>query len=150
MKSRILLLLVSFLAVGVLIPACTPPSRPAETAQPGATTLSPTLILPPVVTAEPVPDTLQPPTSQTVDETLPAVVAARKTLAESLKVSPSQIKVIGAEQVEWSDSCLGAAGRDEMCLMVITPGYRVTLQEGSRMYFVHTNLAGSSVRLARY
>jgi hypothetical protein len=104
--------------------------------------------MPPQVIAEPVlKSTLAP--GQAVDENIPAVVAARKTLAEKLGTSSLQVNVVSAEQVEWPDSCLGAAGRDEICLTVITPGYLVTLQVNNQAYRVHTNLAGTVARIAR-
>ncbi len=58
---------------------------------------------------------------------------------------PLQVVVVSAEEVEWPDSCLGAAKPDEMCLQVITPGYRVILEHRGQRYEFHTNADGSRV-----
>lgn len=137
MNLRVLPVLLALLVWAGLLSGCTPPAPTATTAASGP--------LPPQVTAEPVPLA----TGSAVDENMPAVVAARKTLAEKLGVNSLQVNVLQAKQVEWPDSCLGAAGRDEICLTVITPGYLVTLQVNNQVYRVHTNLAGTSVRIAR-
>jgi hypothetical protein len=57
------------------------------------------------------------------------------------------LKVERIEAMEWRNSCLGCAEPEEMCLTVITPGYRVVLQAGDAVYEVHTNQDGSSARL---
>jgi hypothetical protein len=76
-----------------------------------------------------------------------AVEAARQALAGLLKLAAQQIKVVSSEQMDWPDSCLGAAETGEMCLQVITPGYKVVMQANGQQYIYHTDETGKSLRL---
>lgn len=78
-----------------------------------------------------------------------AVARARDFLAAELNIAVEEVIVVSFEFVEWPDSCLGAAGLDEMCAQVITPGYRVLLQAGGSSYELHTDETGASVRRVR-
>jgi hypothetical protein len=80
---------------------------------------------------------------------LPAASEARKALAEKLGLTPEQIEVIEAEEVEWPDPCLGVPEPDELCAMVITPGYRVVLEAEGQRYELRTDLTGETVRMDR-
>lgn len=53
------------------------------------------------------------------------------------------LKVQQVEAQEWSDSGLGCPDPAVRYLTVITPGYKVTLSDGSTTYAVHTNDDGS-------
>ncbi len=75
------------------------------------------------------------------------VSAARKQLAEDIKIDEGKILVMTAFEKEWSDSCLGLGGPAESCLMAITPGYEVTMQAEGKTYIYHTNTDGTAVRL---
>jgi hypothetical protein len=76
----------------------------------------------------------------------PAVVAAISALAQDLSVDPGTIQVVGFEEGQWPDACLGLAGPGEMCAMVITPGWRVTLRVQEREYVARTDLLGGILR----
>jgi len=73
---------------------------------------------------------------------------AVQTLARLLNLEPSQIRVILAEPVEWSDACLGVAVVGRLCAQVVTPGYRVVLEAQGKQYEFHTNNSGTLVVLA--
>jgi hypothetical protein len=77
-----------------------------------------------------------------------AVDLARYALAERLGVSVDQVIVVGQAPVEWPDACLGLPAEDELCAMVITPGYEITLQVGEELFVFHTNGDGSNIREA--
>ena len=64
---------------------------------------------------------------------------AQRDLAKRLSVPVEEIGVGAAEAVEWPDSCLGVPVPDQMCLMVITPGYRINLLHGLSTYVYHTD-----------
>ena len=64
---------------------------------------------------------------------------AQRDLAKRLSVPVEEIGVGAAEAVEWPDSCLGVPAPDQMCLMVITPGYRINLLHGLSTYVYHTD-----------
>lgn len=46
------------------------------------------------------------------------------------------------EAVDWPDACLGAAGDDEVCAQVITPGYRIIVEQGGETSEYHASRAG--------
>jgi hypothetical protein len=50
--------------------------------------------------------------------------------------------VQSVEPVDWPDACLGAAGPDEVCAEVITPGYRIILDVGGETVEYHASRAG--------
>ncbi len=72
----------------------------------------------------------------------PAVQAAIKTLVEQKGVAKESITVVSVSAVEWPNSCLGCETAGQRCLMVVTPGYRITLQSGAETYNLHTNRTG--------
>ncbi|MBN2002537.1 MAG: hypothetical protein JXA21_04205 [Anaerolineae bacterium] len=72
-----------------------------------------------------------------------ATNAAIALLVDQLKViTPEQVSVASVESVQWPNSCMGCATPKQMCLMVLTPGYRILLNVGSMTYAVHTNRTG--------
>ncbi|MGC9399570.1 MAG: hypothetical protein ACP5HM_10600 [Anaerolineae bacterium] len=75
------------------------------------------------------------------------IEAAKRLVAERKGVPETALTVARAEAVEWRNACLGCAGPDEMCAMVMTPGYRLVLQAGDISYTVHTNKDGTAARI---
>lgn len=75
------------------------------------------------------------------------VAAAKRTVAEQKDIAEASLSVEELESVEWRNSCLGCAGANELCAMVITPGYRVVLKAGDALYEVHTDQDGGAARL---
>jgi len=75
----------------------------------------------------------------------PAVEAAIKTLVEQEGVAAASVTVVEVEAVDWPDACLGCAKPDEVCAMVITPGYRIILESDAQTYTLHTNRTGQRV-----
>lgn len=66
------------------------------------------------------------------------VALAIDDLATRLKISPKEVLVIGLEKVQWPDSCLGIHEPGVQCLDVITPGYRLFLRAGGKIWVYHT------------
>jgi hypothetical protein len=64
---------------------------------------------------------------------------AREDLAETLGLSPEEIRLVSVEAVEWSDASLGCPQPGMMYAQVITPGFRVTLEAGGETYEYHTD-----------
>lgn len=80
---------------------------------------------------------------------LPEVaVLARAFLAEELGISAESIEVIEVEAVNWPDGCLGVHQSDVMCLMVITPGYRIVLGVDGVQHVLHTDQSGQTILIA--
>lgn len=75
-----------------------------------------------------------------------AAKKAKNALARKLDVRSPKIKITAVEQKEWSDGCLGLGGAAESCIAAITPGYRVTLKQGTTTHYARTNAKGSVVR----
>lgn len=68
-------------------------------------------------------------------------------MQHSWQVNADDVTVVAVEVVEWSDACLGAGGPAEICVQVLTPGYRITLQVDSHEYTYHTDRSASWLRL---
>ncbi|HIQ06039.1 MAG TPA: hypothetical protein EYH31_10220 [Anaerolineae bacterium] len=67
-----------------------------------------------------------------------AVAQAKETLANELGVAADSIKVESVEAVQWRDSSLGCPEPGKMYLQVITPGFRIRLSVGDRIYEYHS------------
>ena len=137
MQRKIYLCLAS-VAVCLLISACTPnpaiqPTNPIVTQPELRPVTSPTI--PPQ------------PTSEALEVYPPAVWTAIEDLALHLEINPDQVKVISFLKEEWPDSCLGLAAADEMCLQVITPGFRVLLGANGLRFEYHTDQSGGILRV---
>lgn len=85
------------------------------------------------------------PSQESLDS--PAVMEAVSVLTRRLDVDADAVTVVAVEEVQWRNSCLGCASEGQACLMVITPGYRVTLRSAGETYEVHTNRDGSRALL---
>ena len=87
---------------------------------------------------------------EVVDEPYPAAVPAALTAAADLfGVTPSDIEVIGLEEMVWSDACLGLPETGERCAEVRIPGWRITLRGGGVEAVFRTDEAGERVRVER-
>lgn len=64
-------------------------------------------------------------------------------LAANVNVSPDTLKLVSKEQTEWSDSSLGCPDPGTMYMQVITPGWKLTYNDGARDYDVRSNQDGS-------
>ncbi len=73
----------------------------------------------------------------------------RSLLAEQLRVAPEAINLIEVSPAEWPDGCLGLASPDEMCIQVITPGYRLLIEVNGNPLEVRTDQNGNQVRINR-
>jgi len=122
----------------LLIVACSPESEFNGTTAPVRSEENPVptkeVTPPPAVTETPVLE-------------IPAVAAGIAHLANLLAIAEADIDVVELEGVEWPDSCLGDAQPDEICLQVITPGYRIVLRAAGEEYVYHTDESGRILRL---
>ncbi len=87
------------------------------------------------------------PSLPTLEPSSPAELNGRQTVAERFGVSEDEVHLLSREAVDWPDSCLGCAAPNVMCLMVITPGYRLIYEVAGQKVEVHTNQDGSAVTL---
>jgi hypothetical protein len=133
---------LSVIACSPAIPALPPESTAAESAPPGKT-----LDEPPTATAEgagqsnkeeTVVATPQAPSAQDPAQ-LAMVRRAQADLIGRTDVRPSEIKVVSVEAVEWRNTSLGCPQPDMMYAQVITPGYVIVLEAGSKTYEYHTD-----------
>ncbi|MGQ9583992.1 MAG: hypothetical protein ACUVXG_01155 [Anaerolineae bacterium] len=113
--------------VVVLLAACV--RAPAKTATPAPT---PTAAAPEKRAEEPV----GMPVAQDKER---SVALCTAHLSERLAVPPEKIQVLKAEPVDWPDTSLGCPEPGMMYAQVITPGFRVSLQVGDRIYEYHTD-----------
>lgn len=78
----------------------------------------------------------------------PAIEAALKFAADRAGIPVETITVVEYSPMNWSDSCLGVQPPNQMCLQVITPGYKVILETSGVRSEYHTDEAGSKVVFA--
>jgi hypothetical protein len=76
----------------------------------------------------------------------PAVTAAISALALDLGIAPGEVEVLDFSEGQWPDACLGLAGPGEVCAMVITPGWRISLRAEGRDFAARTDMLGGLVR----
>lgn len=144
MKIRMLLLL--FVISAILLAACAPEPLQDATRIPTAQTP------PPESTGRPEPSNTPASTPEGAgsQQDLPqAAVEARRQLADRLNIGIDQVTVIGVEEAQWPDGCLGLAQPDEMCTEMIVEGYQVLLETGGKQYRFHTDQDGTQVREAQ-
>jgi hypothetical protein len=72
---------------------------------------------------------------------------ALEALAAELGIDVSELQLVLAEPVEWTDSCLGLGGPAESCLAAIVPGWRVIVSANGTEYEVRTDETGETVRI---
>jgi hypothetical protein len=70
---------------------------------------------------------------------------ASADLAKRLGLAPEAIKLVSAEEVQWSDASLGCPQPGMMYAQVITPGYRVVLEAGGHVYEYHADMGRFAV-----
>lgn len=102
---------------------------------------------------DPLPNTAAPTTEPTPapqdgpQGPLPAAAqGALEWISDALGLPAVDLTIVNIEQVTFTDSCLGLGGPAESCLQAETPGFRIQVLAGNRMYTVHTNADGSAVR----
>ncbi len=136
------ILTISAILMVILAACAAPPAPPA---------VEPPPTLPPVAAPTPTPVIDIPPAEVAPPAATGSAAiadAAVQFAAAELGVDPAGIQVLSIDAVEWRNSCLGVDKPGEMCLDVITPGYRVLLEVDGEQVAVHTNQAGTVLRLA--
>ncbi|MDJ0806786.1 MAG: hypothetical protein QNJ78_08120 [Gammaproteobacteria bacterium] len=76
-----------------------------------------------------------------------AIEQAKQALSLHAKVPAGQIKVQGAEAVEWRDGSLGCPEKGKVYTQALQPGFRIKLRISDRVYHVHT--AGTQAKICR-
>ncbi|MGH8018731.1 MAG: hypothetical protein ACREIA_10630, partial [Opitutaceae bacterium] len=85
--------------------------------------------------------------SKKTDEN-PAATPVVDQLATQLRIPRDSIEVLQVSYAEWPNTCLGLPAEDEICGMMITPGYAISLATGGQRYEYRTDEAGQRIRLA--
>lgn len=89
--------------------------------------------LPPTLDPNPLPDYVTP---------------AQADLMRKLDLPSSEVIPGTIEAMNWSNSCLGLMQPEDVCLEVITPGYRIVLRTPKGDYVYHTDATGKKFRAA--
>jgi hypothetical protein len=71
-----------------------------------------------------------------------------KNKLEGFNFDSNQFKVIGSDQVEWQDTCLGVEQPGADCTPQVTPGYLIVLEADGLEFEYHANQNGSQVQPA--
>lgn len=75
-----------------------------------------------------------------------ALAAVRVFASKDLDVTKDQIGIMSITPQEWSDGCLGLGSAEEMCIMIITPGYEVILKAEGTMAVYRSDQTGLIVK----
>ena len=75
--------------------------------------------------------------------------AVFRDIARQINIDISTLRIIQAEQQEWSDGCLGLGGPTQLCTTGVVPGWRVTVEGGRQTFVYRTNQTGSAVKPER-
>ena len=133
----------------LLLAACSPVSVPAL---PDETRPQPAATLPIVET--PTNPNVSPPTQEDETQTdpalpIPAVASlptliekAKADLAQRLSIPASQISLIEAQEVFWSDASLGCPQPGIVYTQIQVPGYLIMLESDSNEFKYHANIHG--------
>jgi hypothetical protein len=78
-----------------------------------------------------------------------AVLDAQAWLANEMGITADQVQLVGIEQTDWPDSCLGLGGPEESCAAVVTPGWEVIVEVNGQQYEVRASEDGSAIRLVQ-
>jgi hypothetical protein len=63
-------------------------------------------------------------------------------LASQVNLPADTLKLVNTEQTEWSDGSLGCPQEGMMYTQALVPGFKLTYNDGSRDYQVHTDTNG--------
>jgi hypothetical protein len=127
--NRVFISLVGVLVVALLAAGCGPAGGETRAPQTGS---------PP------------PPATATPEATAPVagpfsvpIENARDGLAQALGIDPTEIFVVSAEEVRWTDGCLEVELPGTQCTQVIVPGWRIEMEAADGHWTYHTNDDGS-------
>jgi len=105
------------------------------------------LLVPACVSAAPAPDPPPATSPSPVGKPTPSFVQdLRLQLARELNLPLDAVLMSEVQAVDWPDACLGAARANEMCLQVITPGYRLFFSTPQGDVEIHTDETGEVYR----
>jgi len=74
-----------------------------------------------------------------VPEYSPVVDLAKKDLSERVNIPIGDIKLVKEEAVDWPDTSLGYPEEGMMYAQVITPGFKIILKAGNKLYEYHSD-----------
>src|SRR3989304_3022362 len=69
----------------------------------------------------------------------PVVDIAKKDLSDRLKIPVADIQLVKEEAVDWPDASLGYPEEGMMYAQVITPGFKIILKSGNKLYEYHSD-----------
>jgi hypothetical protein len=73
--------------------------------------------------------------------------AVFKDASTRLRIAPSTLTIIQAQQRNWSNGCLNLPRPDEVCTQILIKGWRIVVGAPEQVLVYHTNATGSTFRL---
>ncbi|MEO0769661.1 MAG: hypothetical protein AAFY72_09535 [Cyanobacteria bacterium J06649_4] len=133
MKQFVTMIIVMALVVG-----CTTTSPSTQDSQPIPQTSTESIISEEsdATATSPTTENSSTPTEPMAQDTLSPDLqqALLEEVGKQQNVSADQLEVTSATAADWPDACLGLAGPDEMCAQMITPGWAVSVSDGSQTW----------------
>ena len=130
--------IITSIIVFLMLSACTLPSAPA-------TITVPTVLQPPMAqgspthisTQEDIPNVAQNPSTPSSFSLQELTERAKNDLSQRLSIPVSQIMVVNARNVVWSNASLGCPQPGMMYAEVLRPGYLILLNANGQDYEYH-------------
>jgi len=73
-------------------------------------------------------------------------IAVREKISQDLRLTEEMINILTIKEQEWPDGCLGLPDKDEMCIMMMIPGYEITVVAKGKTLVYRTDLNGTFVK----
>lgn len=77
---------------------------------------------------------------------IPAAKAVLKYVMDETRIDELKISIVSVNEKEWPDGCLGLTEKDEVCPMVIVPGYEIVVNAAQEIKTFRTDMEGTMIR----
>jgi len=73
--------------------------------------------------------------------------AVVQDLSKRSGLPESELTIVDAQQLTWSDRCLGVNESENFCTIAQVPGWQITVTSGKKRWVYRTNASGSVIKL---
>jgi hypothetical protein len=84
---------------------------------------------------------------QTTNLSQPVANAVLQDLSMRSRLPKSAFRIVKAQSVTRLEDCLSLSNSKRFCTQALVPGWHITVANGSRRWFYHTNKTGSVLKL---
>lgn len=70
-------------------------------------------------------------------------------VGQQQNLPPEQLQIVRTVEMDWPDACLGLAAAGEFCAQMLTPGWAVTVTNGTQTWQYRIDLDATQVKLEK-